>query len=88
MVSEFYPNRAAFFFLNVVSAQRWLGMDPGWGPQTLLPDDVCGVGKPAAEAVSWFPLDAAALASSSRMFTARTFLTDLPHVSLFLLTGV
>ena len=29
MVSEFYLNRAAFFFFfNVVSAQRWMGMDP------------------------------------------------------------
>ena len=34
------------------------------------------------------PLDAAALASSSHVFIARTFLTVLPHISLFLLTGV
>ena len=44
-----------FFFFNVASAQWWVGVDPGWDPQTLAPDDMCGAGKPATEAVTWSP---------------------------------
>ena len=78
-MSEFYPNRAAFFFffLNVVSAQWWVGMDPGWGPQTLLPDDVCGAGKPATEAVSWFPT----WCCCPGLFLTRVHSQDLPDGS-------
>lgn len=88
MVSEFYPNRAAFFSMWSVHSDGW-GWTQGGESQTLLPRGRVRGGKSQQqEAVTGFPLDAAALASSSRMFTARTFLTDLPHVSLFLLTGV